>query len=145
MHVWGDNWEYWDDMGVMVARCEELVGEKEAWRVKEKWGTLRWYVGAVDPKKYREIYEILVGEYPHLRVEILSASDYPEVLWGIVDPKECGHEAWHTNGERNWCGVCGKELADDEIVERHYEGDGKIPMWTIVTGKHSGFEKHNYH
>ena len=100
-HIWGSDWEHWDDLYKAVDRCTELadVAGFETWHIKEKWGGLRWYArinSDEDAVKYRDVYRTLIAEFPHLTVEILSNADYfREHLVGLVAEKDC--KADHAN------------------------------------------------
>jgi hypothetical protein len=132
MHLWGDNWEYWDKMIECVDRCYELAEEAglPVLQIKEKFGTLRFYIGQLDTDemkaKYRKLYETLVAEYPMLKHEILGDADwFKELLVGLVPEEECDHQGGYWSGDKErWCGTCGKDFSDkmNEIEERITDG-----------------------
>ena len=125
MHLWGDDWEHWEDMGKMVDMAYEVFSEHfPLYGIKEKYGALRFYVSYPKGKEaeYRAGYEKLVKAYPHLRAEILVDADWHELLKGIVSEDDCDHKHYITTSwtagntedegdkEVKWCSVCGKDL-----------------------------------
>jgi len=117
-HFWGDEWEYWDDLGEAVEMVFKLASDAgmATYNIKEKFGSLRWYISPQsedDKVAYRAIYEAAVEVYPHLAAELLGHADCHELLVGIVDPDECEHgiiwTQYKADGERSYCGVCGEE------------------------------------
>jgi len=121
MHRWCDDWPLWDLMEEMVNRAYEVFGEAgiDVSQIKEKFGTLRVYCpkpSTPDQQlSYKECYRRLLHEYPQLKFEILAMSDWPELLEGLINPDECGHESkWVRSDGSTFCSLCAKELPGAE-------------------------------
>jgi len=65
------------------------------------------------PLKYRYAYEKCLRKYPHMKKYILMDADFPKYLKGLVQEKDCDHEAYW-KGKINRCGVCMKEWSDED-------------------------------
>ena len=92
---------YWgavDGIAWLIGRALEAEGIPVS-QTKEKFGTVRVYVGSNDDedaplstvarrRSYRLVYQMAITAYPHLRSAILDGADYPELASGQRSPEQ---------------------------------------------------------
>ena len=88
MHEWGDkdfDWKALYDAINIIGKRLKHAGIV-IFDLKEKYGTARVACALVDYRDcatYRDAYFDAVGRFPHIREEILTDADYPELLEGL--------------------------------------------------------------
>lgn len=107
MHIWGDGWQYWDDLykaekyfNDFYERC---TGKHPC--TKEKWGEIRyecawnWLTTFEDARIFKGVLQKTVQKYPQVAAELCTNA------WYVID------DLWF----EGWCrGVCFKSKLDNK-------------------------------
>lgn len=99
MHRWGDkgvDWQAISEAASYIGKGLRKWGRVTVFDYKEKWGTVRvycsfgllglpghllnWILIPYQEWLYLHLYKKAVAKWPHIRLEILSEADWPELL-----------------------------------------------------------------